>query len=40
LLIDDGFTEKAALRLRQLIEKYPKTKAAAEARQLLKALGE
>jgi hypothetical protein len=38
-LIDDDLKDKASLRLEQLVKQYPQTKAAAEARKLLKELG-
>jgi len=37
-LLDDGKTAKAKERLEELVEKYPKTKAATEAKELLKKL--
>jgi hypothetical protein len=38
MLIDDGKTERARFRLKELIKAYPDTEAAAEARKLLKKL--
>jgi hypothetical protein len=37
-LMEDGKTEKARTRFEEIIAKYPKTKAAAEAKELLKKL--